>query len=108
MNFITHNHGPNMRHSVTSTSNIQNKDKASYSPKFIFVVQLHNGKYCVGAGNNVCRRIANLNSGSNPAVPDQLQINRIIGVKEVTPERNLITVVKHFINKFGEDKVIAL
>ena len=76
--------------------------------EFIFCLQLNNGKIVVGKATNPCRRIASINSGLNPYVKGALQVNRILGIKEVTAERNLPSVVARFCDKYGSDKVIAV
>ena len=80
----------------------------SYVPPFIFVLQLHNGKFVIGQGTNCAMRIASINSGLNPLIPDSLQVNRIVGVKDATEERTFAGVVKKFCEQYGENNVIAV
>lgn len=79
-----------------------------YKPDYIFVVQLHNGKFVVGQANNPTKRIASINSGYNKLVKGSLQVNRIIGIKEQNNERTFAGVVKTFCDRHGEDAVIAV
>ena len=79
----------------------------SYIPKFIFVLQLHDGRYVIGHTNNAGRRIADINSGCNAAVKS-LSVNRIVGIKDQTSERTLASVVSKFCDKYGEDQVITV
>ena len=87
---------------TTTTTRAEN-----YIPKWIFVLQLHNGCYVVGHANNAARRISNINSGCNPAVKS-LSVNRIIGIKEQNEERTLAGVVSKFCEKYGADRVITV
>ena len=93
-----------------SSAQIENKIDLSKSTKkrHIFVCQLHDGRYVIGTSTHPTQRIAALNSGANPAVPKTLQINRLIGIKPVTEDRNMITTAKRYINKYGADRVICI
>ena len=76
--------------------------------QFVFVLQLHCGKYVVGTAANPCKRIAAINSGHNKAIPKSLQVNRIIGIKPMTEERNTVSVFKKFCDAYGENRVLAV
>jgi len=84
------------------------RTNVNHQPNYVFVLLTHKGKIVIGQANNSARRIAAINSGSNPALPEPLSINRVIGVKERTEERTLITTVKKFIDKYGENNVIVV
>ena len=75
---------------------------------YVFVLQLHNGQLVIGQASNPCRRIAAINSGMNKAIKESLQINKIIGVKEITSTRNLMTVVKKFCDRCGSERIITI
>ena len=75
---------------------------------YIFVLQLHNGQLVIGQASNPCRRIAAINSGMNRAIQESLQINKIIGVKEITRTKNLMTVVKKFCDRYGSERIITV
>ena len=77
-------------------------------PRFVFVLQLVDGTIAVGSATNPCRRIAAINSGLNPAVKKSLQVYKIVGIKDMTSDRNEVTVYKKFAAKYGESKVIAV
>jgi len=93
---------------ITATSKKESKTGTDYQPNYIFVLLTHKGEFVVGSANNAARRIAALNSACNQALPEPLSINRIVGVKERTDQRTLISVAKKFIDKYGEDKVIVV
>ena len=80
----------------------------TYKPDFVFVVQLHSGKFVIGQANNPAKRIAAINSGLNPLVKGSLQINNIVGIKEQTEERSLISTVNKFVDTYGIDNVITV
>ena len=88
----------------STTQNSNNK----YTADYLFVVQLHNGKFVIGASNNPGKTIASLNTGYYNAVPKALQVNRIIGIKDQTEERNLMKVVSTFCDKYTADNVIVI
>ena len=79
----------------------------SYIPAYIFVLQLHDGRFVVGHCNNACRRIASINSGCNPAVK-ALSVNRVLGIKEQNEDRTLASVVSRFCDTYGASRVIAI
>ena len=82
--------------------------KTQTTPRFIFVLELITGEIVVGSATNPCKRIAAINSGLNKAVPKSLMVHRIIGIKEQTEERNLVSVYKTFADRRGSNKVIAV
>ena len=92
---------------VQSNSTIK-KSNNKYTADYLFVVQLHDGRYVIGASNNPGKTIASLNTGYYNAVPKSLQVNRIIGIKDQTEERRLMTVVSKFCSKYGDDNVIVI
>ena len=80
----------------------------SYKPEYIYICQLHTGEFCIGQASNPSKRISSLNSGCHPAVKRSLAVNRVVGVKPQTKERNFAGVVKTFCDRYGASKVIAL
>ena len=76
--------------------------------RYIFALMLHDGKLVVGSATNAAKRIAAINGGMNSAVPKALQVNRILGVKPVTEERTLPSVVASYCERFGENRVICV
>lgn len=88
-----------------TTTQVRKKD---YRPDYVFVAQLHDGRYIVGQASNPSRRLASINSGYHKLVRGSLQINRVIGIREQNEERSFAGVVNHFCAKFGNDQVIAV
>ena len=82
--------------------------KTTYVPDYIFVVQLHDGRYAIGQANNATKRIAAINSGHNPLIKGSLQIHRVVGVKEQNETRTFAGVVQRFCDKVGQENVIAV
>ena len=80
----------------------------NYKAEWVYVVQLNDGRYVVGTATNPSRRICALNSGMNKAVPEPLSVYRIVGIKEQTEERSLISVTKQLCDRFGSDRVLAV
>ena len=76
--------------------------------RYVFVLQLHNGKYVIGSATNAAKRVAAINSGMNPAITKTLQVNRIIGIRPCNETRSLPSVVAKYCERFGEDNVIAV
>ncbi len=74
---------------------------------WIFVAQLNDGRYIVGQHTNPSRRLAAINSGYNKAV-EALSIYRIVGVREVTAERNLMSVTKKLCDRYSNDHILTL
>jgi predicted GIY-YIG superfamily endonuclease len=93
---------------ATSYLTSPTKHKNTYQPAFIFVLKQYDGTYVIGQANNASKRIAAINSGMNPAVPEAMTIDKIVGIKEQTDERNLVSVVRYFCKKYGDDKVICV
>ncbi|WP_156957139.1 hypothetical protein [Synechococcus sp. KORDI-49] len=93
--------------SATSSTTHQRQEK-KYTADYVFVVQLHDGRFCIGQANNPAKRIASINSGYNSAIPQSLQVNRVVGIKEQNEERNLISVVKRFAETYGDDAVLCV
>ena len=87
-------------------SSTQAKSK-DYVHKWIFVLQLLDGRYVIGSSNNAARRIAILNSGANPAVKAN-SVYRIVGIKEANEDRTYINVVTKFCQRKGEKNVITV
>ncbi len=98
----------NQAQSMLHASAQQEKTTTDFQPNYVFVLLTWTGKLVIGAANNPCRRIAALNSGLNGALPESHSIKRIIGVKERTEERSLISTVKRLIEKVGEDNIIVV
>ena len=44
----------------------------------------------------------------NRAILESLQINKIIGVKEITRKRNLMTVIKKFYDRYVSERIITI
>lgn len=88
-----------------STQEQQNK---SYRPTYVFVLQLVDGKYCIGQANNAARRVAAINSGLNNAVPKPYQVYKIVGIKKQNEHRTLVSVVKRFADKYGDDRIVVV
>ena len=82
--------------------------RTDYKQEWLFVLQLNTGVYVVGTATNPSRRIAAINTGYNKAIPEPLSVYRVVGVKEQTEERTLISVVKNLCDRFGENRVIAV
>jgi predicted GIY-YIG superfamily endonuclease len=76
--------------------------------RYVFVLQQHDGTFIIGVSTNPAKRIAAINSGMNPHIKQSLTIKTVVGIKPVTADRNLITVVKTFADKHGEDKLIVV
>lgn len=92
---------------TTTTTTESIKLKTPQKEEFIFVLQLHDGRFVIGQATNACKRIAAINSGYHPFLKKALQVNRIVGIKGVTEERKLQNVVSRFCDKYGEDKVLV-
>ena len=88
--------------STTTTSN------TNYLAKYIFAVQLHDGRFVIGASDRPGRTIANLNTGWYNAVPKALQVNNIIAIKDQNEDRRLMNVVAKFCAKYGDNNVIVI
>ncbi len=89
----------------TTTTNIRTTKNTS---GFVFVLKLHDGCYVIGQATNPTKRIACINSGLNRAIPRSLQVNQIVAIREKNDNRSLPSVVKHFCDRYGDDKVKAI
>ena len=76
--------------------------------KFVYVIQLNNGKYCVGTSDKPYRCIAKINSGMHRMIPEKQTVYRVVGIKDQTEDRNLITTVKKISDKAGIENTITL
>ena len=92
----------------TSTFIQPTQTEVSYVPKYVFVLQLHNGKHVIGHSDKPAKMIAAINSGLYPQVRDGLQINRIVGVKRQDATRTFAGTVSLFCEKFGESNIIVV
>ena len=90
-----------------STTKHQEHTK-KYTADYLFVLQLHDGRYVIGQANNAGKRIAAINTGYHPDIPKSLQVNRIVGIKEQTGDRTLISVVRKFADAYGDDAVLVV
>ena len=97
-----------MQSTVSTTSTTLKSKQKRYVADWVFVIQLHNGKFVIGSSNNPVKKIAAINTGFYRAVPKTLQVNRVIGIKEQNEERSLMSVTKKFCDKYGEDNVIVI
>ena len=97
-----------MQSTVSTTSTTLKSKQKRYVADWVFVIQLHNGKFVIGSSNNPVKKIAAINTGFYRAVPKSLQVNRVIGIKEQNEERSLMSVTKKFCDKYGEDNVIVI
>ena len=94
--------------SVESQTKVKTSPAINYKAEWVFVLQLNDGRYLVGTASNPSRRIAAINSGMNKAVPEPLSVYRVVGIKEQTEERTLISVTKQLCDRFGEGRVVAV
>ena len=92
----------------TTCQPISTNIKTDKKQRAVFVLQLHDGKIIIGTATNPCKRIAAINSGLTPGIPKALQVNRVIGIKDVTDYRNQVTTFKAFEAKYGVGNVIAV
>ena len=92
----------------TSTYIQTTHSEVSYVPKYVFVVQLHNGKHVIGHSDKPAKMIAAINSGLNPSISEGLQINRVVGVKEQNEHRTFAGTVSQFCERFGEENIIVV
>ena len=79
----------------------------NYIPKYVFVLQLFDGRYVIGQASNAARRIAIINGGCNKAVKAN-SVCRIVGIKPQNEDRTFIGVVKTFCERKGEENVITV
>ena len=92
---------------VTATTNIDEATSKKHD-RAVFVLQLHDGRIVVGSAMNPAKRIAAINSGHCPGIAKALQVNRVVGIKPMTEDRNPITVFKQFEAKYGQGRVMAV
>lgn len=85
-----------------TTRQQQQKTNKTY---FVFVVQQHDGTFVIGEATNPAKRIAAINSGYCPFIPQPMSIARIVDVRETGENRSLVSVVKYFCDKYSADKV---
>ena len=93
--------------SILESNPTQVQQRSYTKPDFIYVCLLHDGRYVIGKTRNAARKIAAINSGLCEYVKGAFQVNRIVAVKEVTPDRTPPMVVANFCNRFGSNKVIV-
>ena len=93
---------------MPSTITTSNTTTKQYTEGYVFVLLLHNGRYVIGQATNPTKRIACINSGLNRAIPRSLQVNQIVSIREKNDNRSLPLVVKHFCDRYGDDKVKAI
>ena len=74
----------------------------------VFVLRTFNGTYIIGQATNVCKRISSINSGNSPYFPQALQVEKIVGIKPVSEDRDLLSVALHFIRQAGEENVVVV
>ena len=94
---------------VTKTeTTLQQSNAHSHRPKFIFVLQLVDGRYCIGQANEPARRIPAINTGNNPSITKPFQVFRIVGIKPQNEARTLVSVVKRFADRYGDERVVVV
>ena len=91
-----------------NTTTTIEESRVDTRPGYIFVLQLVDGRLVVGQANNAAKRIAAINSGLNRLIPKSHQVLRIVGIKPQTDGRTFVGTVKHFVDKYGAGKVIAV
>lgn len=93
---------------ATASTQVKNSQVKDYQPRYIFVVMLNSGVLVIGQANNPSKRICALNSGMNPLLPEPNSIFKIVGIKERTEERTLVSVVKRYYDNYGEKRVLCV
>ena len=93
-----------VNHQTATTS----PTSANYKKAWVFVLQLNSGEYVVGTASNPSRRISSINSGMNKAIPEPLSVYRVVGVKEQTEERTLISVTKQLCDRYGSERILVV
>ena len=96
-----------MLSTIASTTQ-KRQQQETQSDEFIFVLETYTGSFIIGQARNCAKRIAAINSGHNPLIPESNTIKRIVGTKEVTDQRNLVSVVRYFCKQKGDDAVICV
>lgn len=84
------------------------QEATNYLAEFIMVLQLHDGRFVISAHDKPYRLCAAINSGMTKEVPQALQVNRVVAVKEQNESRTLISTVRKFVDHYGEDKVLVI
>ncbi len=100
-----------MTASFTASQTKVNQQKATpvnYKQAWVFVLQLVTGEYVVGTASNPSRRISSINSGMNKSIPNPLSVYRVVGVKEQTEERTLISVTKQLCERYGSERIVVV
>ena len=92
---------------LTASAPAFKKDQTT-DQKFIFVLQIHDGRFLIGQATNPCKRIAALNSGCHPNLRKALQVKHVLAVKPMTENRNLCSTVYRFCEEYGPDSVLAV
>lgn len=84
------------------------KDDTSDWDTYITTVQLKNGKIGVFKVKEAGKVVAACNSeGFSDVLPGGNNVAQIIGIKPVTEDRTLESVVKHFADQIGEENVFS-
>ena len=86
----------------------KNEAQVRTKPQFVYVLELKDGRFAIGQAANACRRIASFNSGLTPGYPQALLVKRIVGIKERSEDRTIISTFKRFADQYGTDRVIAI
>lgn len=97
-----------MNATVSASNKVNNTTAKNYRKPYIFALLLIDGRIVVGQASNVAKRVCAINAGSNRAIPQHSQVYRLIAVKDQNEQRTLCSVVKHFCDKYGSNKVIAV
>ena len=92
----------------TASNKVNNTAVKTYTKPYIFALMLVDGRIVIGQASNVAKRVCAINAGSNRAIPEPLQVYKLLGVREQNEQRTLCSVVKHFCDKYGANKVIAV
>jgi hypothetical protein len=92
----------------TATPEQVTSSSVSYKQAWVFVLQLTTGEYVVGTASNPSRRISSINSGMNKSIPVPLSVYRVVGVKEQTEERTLISVTKQLCDRYGSERILVV
>ena len=92
----------------TATSEQVTSSSVSYKQAWVFVLQLTTGEYVVGTASNPSRRISSINSGMNKSIPVPLSVYRVVGVREQTEERTLISVTKQLCERYGSERILVV
>lgn len=75
---------------------------------YISIVEFEDGKYGVFESQRPSKAISASNSaGFNDLYPHGQCVRKVVGIKEVTAERNLASVVDKFAKKYGKGNVYS-